>query len=326
MAEVVRSWRELTGGAGVRDPERRTLIACSGGVDSSALALSLAAASEAIGLVHIVHDMRPAEQAFADRDAVKALAVRLGVPFLEAMVKVRAEKGNAEAAARRLRYQEMARLASEGGWPYLATAHQGDDQLETMLMRLMRGAGLRGLAGIRESRALPGGLLLIRPMLGIERQDCERICKAAGHEWREDQTNLDTSRVRAAVRANVVPQLRRLSASVAQRAHISAGLLADAADLVNGHAEALLGQAEFADGRYGWTRAALRGQSPLVLGTTLRLAAARVSGDVGQDRLAWRLVRPAVNAILDNSTEPREFRWKGAVVTVKARWVEVGQA
>ncbi len=298
VAEVIRSWRELTGGAGVRDPERRTLIACSGGMDSSALALSLAAASEAIGLVHIVHDLRPAEQALADRDAVKSLAARLGVPFLEAGVRVRAEKGNAEGAARRLRYQEMARLASEGGWPYVATAHQGDDQLETMLMRLMRGAGLRGLAGIRESRKLAGvEVRLVRPMLGIERRDCERICKAAGHVWREDLTNQDTSRLRAAVRANVVPQLRRLSARVAQRARISAGLLADAADLVSGQAEALLAQAEVCEGRYGWTRAALRGQSPLVLGTALRLAAARVTGDVGQDRLACRLVRPAVNAI-----------------------------
>ncbi len=325
VAEVIRSWRELTGGAGVRDPERRTLIACSGGVDSSALALALAAASEAIGLIHVVHDLRPAEQALADRDAVKSLAARLGVPFLEAAVKVRAEKGNAEAVARRLRYQEMSRLANEGGWPYLATAHQGDDQLETMLMRLIRGAGLRGLAGIRDSRTLPGGLRLVRPMLGIERRDCERICKAARHQWREDMTNLDTSRLRAAVRANVVPQLRRLSGSVAQRARISAGLLADAADLVSGQAEALLTNAELVDGRFGWTRAALRVQSPLVLGGALRLAAARVTGDVGQDRLAWRLVRPVVNAILDSSTEPREFRWKGAVVTVKAGRVEVGQ-
>jgi tRNA(Ile)-lysidine synthetase-like protein len=330
VAEVIRSWRELTGGAAVRDPERRTLIACSGGVDSSALALSLAAASEAMGLVHVVHDLRPAEQALADRDAVKSLAARLGVPFLEVAVKVRAEKGNAEAVARRLRYQEMSRLASEGAWPYLATAHQGDDQLETMLMRLMRGAGLRGLAGIRESRELPAaglrpGVRLVRPMLGIERGDCERICKAAGLEWREDLTNLDTSRLRAAVRASVVPQLRRLSPRVAQRARVSAGLLANAADLVSGQAEALLAIAELVDGRYGWTRAALRGQSPLVLGGALRLAAARVTGDVGQDRLTWRLVRPAVNAILDASTEPREFRWKGATVTVKAGRVEVGQ-
>jgi tRNA(Ile)-lysidine synthase len=341
VAEIIRSWRSLTGGAAVRDADRCTLIACSGGADSSALALSLAAAApQAIALAHIVHDLRPAQEALADRDAVMALAARLGVPFVEASVAVRALGGNLEAAARHARYAELGRLAALGtpplrdgcaapaaerrATPYVATAHQGDDQLETILMRLLRGSGPRGLAGIRPSRPLAGSpARLIRPMLGVSREDSERICALAGHEWREDVTNRDTTRLRAALRLDIIPRLKALAPGAVARARTTGELLADAADLIHAHAADLLAKAEATTGGHSWPRDVLRGQSPLILGTMLRLVAARLTRDAGLDRLAWRLVRPVVSAIRDDSTDPRRFEWQGVDVLVSAHSVEI---
>jgi tRNA(Ile)-lysidine synthase len=287
------------------------------------LALALAAAApEAVCMGHVVHDLRPPEQTLADRDAVKALAARLGVGFVEGAVQVRGKKGNPEALARHARYKELGTLAA--GFPFLTTAHHGDDQLETILMRLMRGAGPRGLAGIRASRLLPGfPVRVIRPMLGVTRADCERVCQIAGHQWREDATNQDTTRLRAALRSDVIPELRRLAPRVAQRARTSAELLGDAAELIDGHAGSLLARATATSMEYAWTREALRGESALVLGTTLRLAAAKLTQNAGLDRLSWRLVRPVVSAILDSSSAPRLFQWKGVRVNVSSRSVEV---
>jgi tRNA(Ile)-lysidine synthetase-like protein len=324
VAEIIRSWRELTGGATVRDGERRTLIACSGGADSSALALALAAAApQSIALAHIVHDLRPAEQAHADRDATKALAERLGVPFLEGAVQVRASGKNLESAARHARYKELGRLASTD-FQFLATAHQGDDQLETILMRLLRGSGPRGLAGIRASRLLPGfPVRIIRPMLAITRTDAERICRIAEHDWRDDATNRDTTRLRAALRHTIIPRLRTLAPHAAQRARTTADLLADAADLIEGQAGALLAKAAASETAFIWDRDPLRREPPLVVGTALRLAAAKLTRDVGLDRLAWRLVRPVVSAIADTTTDPRRFTWRGVDVLVTAHRVEL---
>jgi tRNA(Ile)-lysidine synthase len=325
VAEIIRSWRELTGGSGTKDAERRTLVACSGGADSGALALALAAAApEVVCLGHVVHDMRPPEQALADRDAVKALAARLGVGLVEGAVGVKGMRGNPEALARHARYKELGRLAA--GFSFVATAHHGDDQLETILMRLMRGAGPRGLAGIRPSRLLPGfPVRVIRPMLGVTRTDCERICRVAGYEWREDATNRDMTRLRAALRARIIPELKLLAPRVTERARTSAELLGDASELVSGLAGALLAKATASSDAYSWPRALLRGEPPLVIGTTLRLAAAKLTQDAGLDRLAWRLVRPVVNAILDGSTDPRRFAWRGVEIFVSAHLVDVGR-
>jgi tRNA(Ile)-lysidine synthase len=154
---VSRAWRELTGGlTRGRDSQRRTLIACSGGADSSGLAIALASAVSKprmqFVVAHVVHDMRAEDEALADRDATKGLAARLGLEFVESRVRLRGLSGNAEAVARRLRYAALKQLAEDHGCGFIATAHQADDQLETMLMKLIRGAGPRGLAGVAPSR------------------------------------------------------------------------------------------------------------------------------------------------------------------------------
>jgi tRNA(Ile)-lysidine synthase len=320
---AIRSWRALTGGSPVRDGARRTLLACSGGADSTAMALALGAATRHLVIAHVLHDLRPADQAGADMEAARALADRLNLPFASASVRVRAAGGNAEAAARRLRYRELARLAADHSCPFVAAAHHGDDLLETLLMRLIRGSGPRGLAVLQPARPM-NGATLIRPLLEITRVDCERICTLAGVRWREDLTNRDTTRLRAALRAEVLPQLRRIAPRMAARARVASGLMADAAALVDREVRALLLQAVQGDsGALEWRREVLRGQPGLVVGAALRDAAARLTGGAGLDRLGWHVVHPAVEVIRGPGTEPLSFQWRGVRVEVSAHVVRL---
>ncbi|MBL8745089.1 MAG: tRNA lysidine(34) synthetase TilS, partial [Phycisphaerae bacterium] len=190
---VALQWRRLIGSGG-----SRTLIACSGGADSTALLLALALASRELVVGHVLHDLRARADAEADRDFVRVLADRLGLPFVEAEVRVAACPGNAESNARRERYRSLARLASAHNCLFVATAHHADDQFETMLMALTRGCGPGGLRGIAPSRVLPESetdrvVTLIRPMLHVTRAEARAACASAGIAWREDRTNTDTS-------------------------------------------------------------------------------------------------------------------------------------
>ena len=218
--QIVRAWRSLTGGAGVRDRDRPTLLAVSGGADSCALALALARNMGVLAIGHVVHDMRTKDQAEADRQEVEKLGRALGLAVRVEHVKVGA--GNAEASARRLRYAALARLAVDAGCSYVAVAHHADDVLETMLANLVRGAGPRGLRGPAPRRKLDEGVTLIRPMLHVTRADAEDICRAHDWVWAEDATNADTGTadapLRAALRARVLPVLEELRPGASRRA------------------------------------------------------------------------------------------------------------
>jgi tRNA(Ile)-lysidine synthase len=262
-------------------------------------------------VAHVVHDMRSEAEAFADRDATKGLAARLGLEFVESRARLRGLSGNAEAMARRLRYAALKQLAEDHGCGFIATAHQADDQLETMLMKLIRGAGPRGLAGVALSRALAkGGPIVIRPALGITRQDLERVCRVVGWQWCEDRTNSDTTRARAAIRAHVLPRLRELRPRAAERAARSAALLADASALVDREVAELLraGRQDGANGQFTWSRAALRDELALVLGGLLQAAVRELAPKAPGDKLSGRLLDPVVAALRSGSTVRRPFK------------------
>lgn len=309
VASVVLQWRRLTG-AGRGAP---TLVACSGGADSTFLALALASAGAPVSLGHVVHDLRPRAEALADRDAVVELGARLGLPVLVAEIRVRAAKGNLEAAARTQRYRALAHLAAEASLPFIATAHQAHDQLESVLMALVRGSGPGGWRATAERRVLPGGTVLVRPMLGVDPQRARTLCRAAGFAWQTDATNADPSRLRAALRARVLPPLLELRPAAARAAARWSRHAAEAQALVQHLATAL--------GPGPWARADLRAANPLVIGQALRLAAARCGG--GGDRLTDRAVREAVRIIRSPATDPRELTWNRARVRITARQVEV---
>jgi tRNA(Ile)-lysidine synthase len=170
------------------------------------------------------------------------------------------------------------------------------------------------LSGIPTRRRL-GRVKLIRPALSVSRDDLKNLCRAAGWEWREDATNLDQSRLRAAIRYRVVPELERLRPGAAKRAGSSAALVRGAAGEVRKRARDLM------NADLCWTRAALRKQSEVVLGELIKASARRLRGSRGDDRLSAAAVGRVARAIRDRSTEPREFDIAGVGVTVTARSV-----
>ncbi len=330
---MVLAWRRLTSpgaestGGRPRPPRAApTLVACSGGADSSALVLALAGAAKPgqLTLAHVVHDMRPAEQALADRDAVRELAAMLDLPIAEAHISVQPRKGNAEAVARRLRYRALAEMAAEREIRFIATAHHAGDQTESLLMALLRGSGPRGLAGIARSRRLDAAaeITLIRPMLHVSRADAERICTLAGWAWREDATNADTSRLRAAVRHGPARDLVALRPRGEARIARSAQVLRDLAGLVHDRAVALLNESVLDRGvSLTWPRGTLRQERAVVVAETLRLGAAKLLSGRRLDRLTGRLLDPAVEAVRDGSTAPRTFCWPRMELRITSRTV-----
>jgi tRNA(Ile)-lysidine synthase len=203
------------------DPGDVVLVAVSGGADSVALLGGLLDLRGDLGITvaaaHLDHRLRGAESA-ADRRFVEALAARFGVPCVSEAVDVPA--GNLEAEARRVRYAFLERAADGIGATKIATAHTRDDQAETVLLRLVRGAGRRGLGGIRPRRGR-----IVRPLLLCDRIQLRAFLVERGLDWRRDHSNFDLASERARVRHGFLPALARelnprLSANLAELADV----------------------------------------------------------------------------------------------------------
>jgi tRNA(Ile)-lysidine synthase len=279
-------------------------------------------------VAHVRHDLRPGAVTREDERAVVRLAAAMGLECVRATVRVRTRPGNAEANARRARYAALERLARRCGCRFVATAHHADDQAESVVMALIRGAGPRGLAGIAPRRRLGPGVDLIRPCLGVRSEELRRLCRAAGWAWREDATNLDLGRLRARVRHEVIPLLERVRPGAVERIADAAWIQRALSDVVRRTATRLaraVGGSSSGPGREPgpWSRAALRRVNPVVLGEMLRAAVVERRGGTGSDRVPLRTIRRAVEMIRDRSTEPREVIISGAVIEVHASTVRV---
>lgn len=194
-------------------PGDRVAVAVSGGADSVALLRALVELKVDLGIVlslaHFHHGIRGAE-ADSDQEFVRELADRLGLQLHlgsgDSPAYVRDHRVSLETAARELRHAWFACLIKEDTVDKIATAHTLDDQAETVLMRLVRGAGIRGLAGIfpvqQEKR-------LIRPLLSTTRPEVESYLKTLGQPWREDSSNRDLTHTRNRVRHQLLPLLER---------------------------------------------------------------------------------------------------------------------
>lgn len=321
VREIVAHWRVLGRSVVGGDPARAglTVVACSGGADSTALALALRTASDRLIIAHVLHGMRSSEEEEGDRDSARAVAERLGLAFAE--TRVRADEGeNIEASLRRKRYAALRGIATDAGASLVASGHHADDQWETLIMALVRGAGVRGLAGAAPRRRLSAGVWLVRPMLGVTREESCAICGREGVAWREDSTNSDVARARAALRHGPLRALAEVRPNAAKRASRSARLVRDAAGLIEDRARAVFGDS------FVWDRAALRSERAIVVGAGLRRAAVRLNRGRGADRLGERTVSPVVRAVRDDRAEPRRFVWMGAVrVVVSAKRVEMSR-
>jgi len=190
-------------------PGDRVAIAVSGGADSVALFRMMLAFRDAAGIAilvaHFNHTLRGVESE-ADAQFVADLAREHHVEFISDRADVagvaRQQRLNLEDAARRLRYAFFQGLVEQGIANRIAVAHTADDQAETVLAHLFRGTGTSGLAG-----AYPIAGPVIRPLLHIRRQALRLYLTALGQPWREDSTNLDLTRQRARIRAELLPMI-----------------------------------------------------------------------------------------------------------------------
>ena len=263
------------------------VVGLSGGADSVALTAALAALRRRRGLelvaAHLDHGLRP--DSADDAAFCQALCATLGVTLRAgtACVRERArrEKGGLEQAARRERYSFLQRVKQDEGAPWIAVAHTQDDQAETLLLRLLRGAGASGLAGMR----LRSGDLL-RPLLAVSRREVLEYLAERGLGWREDPSNADPAHVRNRVRHELLPYLEeRFNPRVRAALARTADLLAEEALFVAGAAERALAEASSWEGEALVLDRQALAAAPLALArAALRLALLATGGLAGVDR------------------------------------------
>ena len=212
----------------------RVGVAVSGGADSVSLLRALLQLRDQLGIVlsvvHFNHKIRGAD-AEADEQFVRELAKQFELPYRHGEGDVpriaRERRIGIEEAARQERTSFFRVLLNHGDLARIATAHTRNDQAETVLLRLLRGAGTRGLSAIRRRIDLDGGSL-VRPMLEVSRQEVENYLHSLAQPWREDASNRDLRMARNKIRHELLPLLRReynprIDQVLAEAAEVAAG-------------------------------------------------------------------------------------------------------
>lgn len=284
---TVRSARLIGDRAGV-------LIACSGGADSVALAGAMVELADRAGrrwrlaLATLDHGLR--EDAAEDVELVRQLAGRWSLPFRSdrADVAALARQGglSLESAGRTARYDFLAAAAGALDCDSVATGHHADDNVETLLHRIVRGCGPDGLRGIRPRRRLgEQGPWLIRPMLQATRAQARAFCVARDLPWRDDPTNEQLDPTRNRIRHELLPMMRerlnpQVDAAIARLA-LTSEWLGQWLDELAGHTyeTALL---DATDSAVVMDARVLAGQSELAASQAIRLALATLGTPMGQ--------------------------------------------
>ncbi len=199
------------------------VLAVSGGPDSLCLADAILVQAGALGLTpaiaHLDHSLR-GEAGHADAEFTRAFAGARGAPFYHEQADVAglasATRTSIEVAARRARYDFLARTAQAFGASLIAVAHQADDQAETVLLRLIRGAGITGLRGMQPLSRHPfaPGLYLIRPLLQVTRAEVLAYCTARQLQPRFDESNNRADYLRNRIRRELLPLLEQYNPGI----------------------------------------------------------------------------------------------------------------
>jgi len=196
------------------DPARPVLAGVSGGPDSLCLLDILHKAGYRVIVAHFNHQLRP--EASQEADSVSARAGRLCLPFVSDCADVRAYAEahglSLEEAARMLRYQFLFAAARQHAAQAVAVGHTADDQVETVLMHFLRGAGLSGLKGMEYRMLLPvfdRHIPLVRPLLSLWRADTESYCREYALEPHYDASNADQAFFRNRLRHTLLPELEK---------------------------------------------------------------------------------------------------------------------
>jgi tRNA(Ile)-lysidine synthase len=309
-ARTIRRHAMLEGG-------ETLVIGVSGGADSVALLHVLLRLAPDLALrlhvLHVDHGLR--EDSARDGEFVRALGIRLGVPV--DVVRVRVAAGSIEAAARAARHGALEAAAVRVGAARIALGHTADDQAETLIMRLLEGTGVRGLAGIPPVRGR-----LIRPLIESRHQDAVTTLTAAGLPWIEDPSNRDVRFFRNRVRHALMPRLVEAAGGdvvgplgrLARRAREAI----DALDHVAAAEFERLAHAEH--GALVLPRSALGALPRPVAAEVLRAAAARLGSRAPLRAWGHRGLR----RVLASAPPRRPFRLGGVVVEVSGDRVRVG--
>ena len=273
--EILQTVRGFCAREKLLDGKKHLALAVSGGADSMALlCLMRPLAGEkgiALTVCHVNHGLR-GETADRDEAFVRGECGRLGVPLrvfhaAEMADEVGLPSEHAgEDWARRLRYACFARLCGEG-IDDVATAHTANDQAETLLLRLARGTGLHGAAGIRPKRGC-----YLRPLLALTRQDTESFCRAAGQAWVTDETNATDAYARNRIRHYAVPALQTINPAAERAVGRLCNQLQELNIWLENLAEKLLAQAACGG---GYSIPILAAADAPVLAAALRMLAAR---------------------------------------------------
>lgn len=247
---LLMEWKRL---ALPREGER-VVIAVSGGADSVALLLALDELLKAgrlqisMTIAHLDHGLRPSSR--EDMLWVKGLARELGYEFVHARARLKeckaGEMDNLEQAARRARYEFLARACANARANLLLVAHTLDDQAETVLLRLLRGSGAEGLSGMEPVRLLHAetDVVLARPLLNwARRSETEEYCNSRGVEVLADEMNEDEGFARVRVRKRLLPLMREFNGRIVEALARTAELLREDARTLEALAGLLLAEA-----------------------------------------------------------------------------------
>ncbi len=297
------------------------MVAYSGGPDSMALLHALYELRERLScrlhIAHLHHGMRGEEAA---RDAREALSKgwELGVPVSIKYVEVprMAEVWGVgeEVAGRRARYDFLTEVCRARGATRLATGHNLNDQAETVLLNLFRGAGLDGLAGIPAVRDLTEGVKVIRPLLEVSRQEIEEFCRAMGLKPIIDRTNIEADYARNRLRQRLLPVIKeefgptalevlsRLAAQVRDELGVLEGMAEEAASQII---------REAGEGRVVLDRATLASQPRAIARRVVRAVLRRMRG--GLEGFTFSHVE-AVLALVGSAEGSRECRLPFGIV------------
>ena len=185
---------------------KKWVIACSGGADSTALCHLAVSAGIRFSIAHVNYHLR-GEESMQDEAFLRLLAEELGVSIDVLAAPLEADIPNLQEEARKIRYAYLEKIRKESGSDYVATAHHADDQAETVLLQLIRGSGLNGLAGIRPKRNR-----IIRPLLFARSSQIKNYLGENRFNWREDSSNKEKEYLRNQLRHDILPRLELLRA------------------------------------------------------------------------------------------------------------------
>ncbi len=196
------------------------LVAVSGGIDSMCLVEKVRLGGEPFAVAHCNFGLRGAESD-ADESLVRSWAASNGVTCHVKSFNTAAyateNKISIEMAARRLRYHWFGELCREHGYSAVAVAHNANDNAETLILNLLRGTGLKGLLGMKAEGFIPdpefSDIPLLRPLLGMTREEIEAFAKENGVTWREDHTNAENEYKRNKIRNLVFPVFKEINPS-----------------------------------------------------------------------------------------------------------------